>query len=93
MKIIGRVSVFPKLPERIVRLHELAFNIWWSWETEAQALYASIDTNLWDETNHNPVKFLRSLNQEKLDAAAEDSEFLAAYEAVMASFLDLVPEF
>ena len=86
MKLIGKVSVFPKLPERVTRLHELAYNLWWSWETEAQALYASIDAELWDETNHNPVRFLRSVDQEKLNAAAEESAFLAAYDTVMASF-------
>ncbi len=86
MKLIGKVSVFPKLPDRIARLHELAYNLWWSWETEAQALYASIDAEMWDKTNHNPVKFLRSVNQERLNAAAEESTFLAAYDQVMASF-------
>ncbi len=86
MKLIGKISVFPKLPDRIARLHELAYNLWWSWETEAQALYASIDAQLWDETNHNPVKFLRSVGQERLDAAAEESTFLGAYDQVIASF-------
>ncbi len=41
MHLIGKVSVFPKLPDNISRLHELAYNLWWSWETEAQALFAS----------------------------------------------------
>jgi starch phosphorylase len=86
MKLIGKVSVFPSLPDRITRLHELAYNLWWSWETEAQALYASIDAALWEETNHNPVKFLRSVDQERLNEAANDSTFLAAYDKVLASF-------
>ena len=41
MNFIGKVSVFPALPPAIGRLHDLAFNLWWSWETEAQALFAT----------------------------------------------------
>ena len=40
MNLIGTVSVLPKLPAEIERLQELAYNLWWSWEAEAQDLYA-----------------------------------------------------
>ena len=86
MKFIGKLSVLPKLPESITRLEELAFNLWWSWEPEAQALYARIDAALWTAVNHNTVKFLRNVQQEKLDAAAHDSDYRAAYTAVMDAF-------
>jgi starch phosphorylase len=86
MNLIAKISVFPTLPPTIARLHEVAFNLWWSWESEAQALYAQIDPVLWDATNHNPVKFLRNVHQERLNAAAQDAEYLAAYQAVLADF-------
>lgn len=86
INLIGRISVFPKLPPAIARLHELAYNLWWSWEDEAQALYARIDPALWMATNHNPVRFLRNVHQEKLNQAAEDAEYLTAYANVMAAF-------
>jgi len=37
MNIIGKVSVFPKIPAAITRLQELAYNLWWSWGPAAQA--------------------------------------------------------
>jgi starch phosphorylase len=86
MKLIGTVSVLPKLPKEIGRLHELAYNLWWSWEMQAQDLYAQIDPELWEMTNHNPVKFLRAVQQEKLNAAAADDAYLASYAAVLARF-------
>ncbi|MEZ4716319.1 MAG: alpha-glucan family phosphorylase [Caldilineaceae bacterium] len=86
MNLIGKLSVFPRLPDAIDRLNELAYNLWWSWEPDAQALFASIDTDLWEETNHNPVKFLRNVQQEKLNDAAGDNAFLTAYAAVLADF-------
>jgi starch phosphorylase len=55
MNIIGKISVFPKLPASIERLQELAFNLWWSWDTEAQALFSAVDPQQWEAVNHNPV--------------------------------------
>ena len=86
MNIIGKVSVFPKIPEPIARLQELAYNLWWSWEPAAQDLYARIDTELWRRTNQNPVKFLRNVHQQRLDAAAADPAYVQALAAVMADF-------
>ncbi len=86
MNLIGKVSVFPKIPVPIARLHELAYNLWWSWETAAQDLYARIDAKLWEATNHNPVKFLRTVDQENLDTAAADPDYLHAYADVLVQF-------
>ncbi|MDQ4075976.1 MAG: alpha-glucan family phosphorylase, partial [Chloroflexota bacterium] len=86
MNILGQVSVFPKLPERIERLDELAYNLWWSWTPEAQELWIEIDPELWEEVNHNPVKFLRDVSQEKLNNAAQSAHYLHQYDAVMAAF-------
>ena len=86
MKLITKLSVFPKIPTPIARLHELAYNLWWSWETAAQELYARIDADLWEMTNHNPVKFLRTVDQEYLNTVATDPDYLKAYAAVLADF-------
>jgi starch phosphorylase len=86
MNLISKISVFPKLPAAIARLHELAYNLWWSWEPPAQQLYARIDPQLWKTTNQNPVKFLRNVHQEKLNGAAADAEYRSAYEDVLSEF-------
>jgi starch phosphorylase len=86
MNIIRKVSVLPHLPERIARLRDLAYNLWWSWEPDAQKLYADIDLGLWNATNHNPVKFLQRVHQSSLNRVAADSGYLAAYDKVMQSF-------
>jgi len=77
---------FTPLPQRIGRLLELSYNLWWSWHTEACALFQKIDDDLWEEVYHNPVQFLREVRQLALDAAANDTEFLREYHAVMADF-------
>lgn len=86
MKILGRVAVFPTMPERIARLHELAFNLWWSWNASAQQLYAVLDQQLWDEVNHNPVRFLSQLDPTRLQQAAEDKNYLEHYDQVLKEF-------
>lgn len=86
INLFGPISVYPKLPQTIERLQELAYNLWWSWEADAQDLYKRIDPELWEKTNHNPVKFLRTVEQEKLDEIPDDPAYMAAYAKVLARF-------
>ncbi|MGB5050338.1 MAG: alpha-glucan family phosphorylase [Caldilineaceae bacterium] len=86
MNILGHIAVFPKLPAAIARLHDLAFNLWWSWNPAAQSLFSSLDEELWRAVNQNPVKFLRSASQELLDQATEDQAWLTRFAAVMDDF-------
>src|SRR4051794_22069933 len=84
LKILGRVAVFPVIPERIARLHELAYNLWWSWNRPAQDLYAVLDPQVWDVVDHNPVRFLSQVDPAKLQQAAEDKTYLESFDAVLA---------
>lgn len=86
MKVLGRVAVFPVVPERITRLYELAFNLWWSWNRPAQDLYAVLDPSLWDDVNHNPVRFLSYVSPAKLEQAAQDKTYLENYDRILAEF-------
>jgi starch phosphorylase len=86
LKILGRMAVFPVIPARISRLHELAYNLWWSWNADAQRLYQTIDAELWQRSLHNPVRLLREIAAERLQALAEDPAFLAQYDQVMQTF-------
>ncbi|HEY9855045.1 MAG TPA: alpha-glucan family phosphorylase, partial [Stenomitos sp.] len=86
MNLLGRVSVFPSVPERIGRLDEVAHNVWWSWNPEAQELFMALDANLWEQVYHNPVKLLCEISQERLNQAASEASFLARYDAVLKAF-------
>ncbi|GAC1395799.1 MAG: hypothetical protein NVSMB65_14880 [Chloroflexota bacterium] len=78
MKLLGRVGVFPTVPLPIARLHELAFNLWWSWTPAAQALYQTLDPTLWEAVNHNPVALLSRVAPARLDEAAADPNYRRA---------------
>ncbi len=86
MQIIRRVTVLPRLPEPIQRLNELAYNLWWSWEPDAQQLYARIDPDLWETADHNPVRFLHHVRQPAVDRVATDPLYLKDYADVLARF-------
>jgi starch phosphorylase len=75
-----------KIPQRIGRILELANNLWWSWNEEGRQLFRSLDYALWRNSGHNPVKQLRSISAEKIEAAARDPVFLELYDMVMAKF-------
>ncbi len=76
----------PLLPERINRLNELAYNLWWSWHDEARRLFRALDYPLWRTSGHNPVKLLCEIDPDTLQAAANDADFLALYDSVIANF-------
>jgi len=75
-----------KIPERIGRLDELANNLWWSWHDQARKLFRALDYPLWRKSGHNPVKELREVSPDTLQAAAADPSFLALYDSVMSDF-------
>jgi glycogen phosphorylase len=83
---LGKIAIRPRISTVLARLEELAYNLWWSWNTEAQALYGRLDPELWDAVNHNPLKLLHRIEQSKLDAAAQHSDYLLAYNDVLAAF-------
>ncbi len=78
--------LFTPIPERIVRLRELAYNLWWTWHPEAQDLYRQIDPDLWELDYHNPVDFLRDVRQRKLEEAVANPNYLKHFDAVLKSF-------
>jgi starch phosphorylase len=54
------------------RLRDLARNLWWTWQPEVIALFRDLDSDLWRQTNHNPIAFLSRMSQEELEQRALD---------------------
>ena len=86
MYVFNRITVNPQLPKRIGRINEIANNLWWSWNTDFLRLFKVIDIDLWERCNKNPVKFLKAVAQDKLEAASKDIQFLKEYDKVVADF-------
>jgi starch phosphorylase len=74
------------LPERIHRLGELAYNLWWTWHPEAARLFGRLDYDLWERLGHNPIRLLREVGRPRLNQAAENREYLALFDHIFHEF-------
>jgi starch phosphorylase len=72
-----------QLPDRINRLEELAYDLWWSWNLDARNVFRRLDYPLWRQTAHNPVLMLRQIPHEKLERAAKDPGWLQNYDRAL----------
>lgn len=74
------------LPKRIARLSELAYNLWWTWQPEAARVFGRLDYDLWERLGHNPIRLLREVGRPRLNQASKDTEYLALFDRVFASY-------
>ena len=88
MYVFNKITVNPQLPKRIEKLADIANNLWWSWNTEYLRLFKEIDRDLWETVEKNPVKFLKSVDQEKLEKISTNEEFLKQYDKIEENFED-----
>ena len=86
MYIFNKITVNPQLPKPIERLGEISENLWWSWNTEFLKIFKEIDVDLWEKCTKNPVKFLKQVEQEKLEKAATNLEVLKIYKTNVENF-------
>ena len=86
MRPIGTFTVTPILPAELARLRDLALNLRWAWNHDAIELFRTLDNDLWESTNHNPVRMLGEIDQSKLAQAAADQGFLTHLERVVEDF-------
>ncbi len=86
MKPIQKFTVSPVLPDPLKRLHDIAYNLWWSWDFEARELFRRLDPDLWEQVRHNPVLVLSSINQEILEERAKDDTYLFLLDRVAERF-------
>ncbi|HET6489913.1 MAG TPA: alpha-glucan family phosphorylase, partial [Syntrophales bacterium] len=80
------------LPQKIVRLRELAYNLWWSWNSQAMDLFSLLDPKLWEGMGNNPVRMLETVSPERLSEAAENESYMNLYSQVLQRFDDYMEE-
>jgi starch phosphorylase len=79
-------NVIPTLPAVLEPLREITFNLWWTWEPSARRLFRHLDPDLWNRTNHNPVRMLQLSRQARLEELAQDKAFLRELKQVHDAF-------
>ncbi len=86
MQPLYTYNVIPKLPKDLEPLRDLVFNLWWTWEPDTRKVFRHLDVDLWERTNHNPLRMLQHSRQARLEQLSKDDDFLEALEKVYAKF-------
>lgn len=68
------------------KVRELAGNLWWSWDTQATALFEGLAPQRWDQVLHNPVALIEELSGAEQDQILTDASTCAAIDSVYARF-------
>ncbi len=85
MPKVHQFHVSPCLSERLCCLNDLSLNLRWSWDHPTIELFRRLDSDLWEQTNHNPWLMLGRIDQKRLAEAEADEAFLAHMDRVWAS--------
>ena len=89
------MTIKSSLPEQLKCLDELAHNMWWAWNYEARNLFKSLDEQLYEEVNHNPVLLLDRLGYDRKEAIVKDKAIMKKVKDVYAQFrayMDVKPD-
>ncbi len=79
---LKNIFVYPKYPEELMKLIDLSYNLWSLWDLDAVKIYARIDPNLFRSMNQNPIAFLHSIPEQRLEELSRDRAFLTDLERI-----------
>ncbi len=82
MRALRRFTVRLALPEPLAPLAELVMNLRWSWHAQSLDLFRSVDPEVWDAVDRDPVRLLGEVSPERLAALAKDKAFLGELAAL-----------
>jgi phosphorylase/glycogen(starch) synthase len=81
------ILVQPNLSAKFKGLEELAYNLWWSWNSDAIELWEYIDGfPSWKESDYNPITLLKKVNFERFSELEQDAIFITKFEKVYKKF-------
>ncbi|HNF87467.1 MAG TPA: alpha-glucan family phosphorylase, partial [bacterium] len=74
------------MDQRLNDLTDLAYNLWWSWNQNAQSVFRELSPQIWEESNHNAVAVLHGTSHQELRARLNDSHFREKVDRVITQF-------
>ncbi len=75
-----------KLPFPLQALERLSWNYWWSWSRDGASLFRDLDSEAWDECEHNPRQLLEKVSEYQLAQMATDPSYLELLNRLLSSF-------
>ena len=80
------VTVRAKLPAKLNKLQEIAYNLWWVWSSDAKNIFRYIDNEAWHRAQSNPIMLLNIISYDKMLELSEDAKFMAQLDKTYAEF-------
>ncbi|MBQ0153371.1 MAG: alpha-glucan family phosphorylase [Bacteroidales bacterium] len=80
------ITVRANLPKNLEKLQEIAYNLWWVWNSDAKNIFRYIDNDLWHAAESNPVRLLNIISYERMKELSEDKVFMAQLDKTYADF-------
>ncbi len=74
------------LPAPLTPLERLAWNYWWSWAADGASIFRDLDSEIWEECEHNPRQLLAKTSAYRLAEAATDPVYLERVRRIALSF-------
>lgn len=71
----------------VATVKRLAYNLWWTWNPEAGAIFETLSPYWWEHSNHNAVAVLRHVSDQELRARFGDADFAARVRSALEEFL------
>ena len=84
-KLSHAFEVVSELPKALEGLNKLAANFRWTWHHETRELFRTIDKDLWDAVDRNPIRLIAETSSERLNRLATDAGFLSKLKACVDS--------
>ena len=81
-------TIKSSLPKELKCLDEIAHNMWGAWNYEGRDLFKSLDPELYEKVNANPVLLLERLSYDRKEAIVKDKETMAKVKKVYKMFRD-----
>lgn len=85
-------SMYTSLPSEISKLNDVVYNLWWTWDDEAKELFRSINPELWEYFNNNPVLMLKNIPSAQLKELNENAEFKEKLDRLHSRFKNYMGE-
>ena len=80
------VTIQAHIPQNLSKLRELAYNLYWVWNSDAKNLFRQIDVDAWHRAGSNPVLLLYLLGYDRLEELSKNKNFMAKLDRIYEEF-------
>ena len=74
---VPRIPTLPgaevDIPKEVARLYDLAYNLWWSWNADAVALFRRINPDLFEALDHSPIRLIGATDQSRFEQLEDEA--------------------